>query len=493
MGVGLHLLAAAAVVLSGTSSTAGAPPAGPTHVLSWRACSQGSAYLCADLTVPLNYADPSAGTIKLALAELPATGKHVVGDLVMNPGGPGASGIQFLEQANFPAPLQASFNLVSFDPRGIGASDPVTCVGSAGIRSMVALDPDPTTPVEIGSVVRATKAFDHACAARTSAGLLHNVTTMDTARDMDRIRAALGQAKLDYFGLSYGTYLGELYAEMFPSHVQAMVLDGAVDPALSDNAVAAQQAAGFQSDLEDFFAWCPTDQSCTQELPGGARSSYRRLMRSIQEGHPLFANLQPQFGGKQRVTFGVAETAVLGSLYSTQTWGDLAQAIAQGLAGDGSLLVALAYGYEGLQADGHFDNSMAANAAINCTDRSYPTSVGTYEQLAAQLQKAYPDFGALSAWSNIECAYWPVHSTAGPAPARTSHTPILVIGSTGDPATPYAWAKAVTRELGDARLLTRRGPGHTGYFYSTCVQRWANRYLETLQLPPKGTICPSSS
>ncbi len=493
MGVGLKLLAAAAVVLSGTSSTSGIGAASPSHPISWHACSPGSTYLCARLPVPLDYADPSAGTIELALVELPATGKHVIGDLVMNPGGPGASGIQFLEQASFPPSLEASFNLVSFDPRGIGASDPVRCVGAAGIRSMVALDPDPTTTGEIGDVVRATQAFDHACSARTSGALLHNVTTMDTARDMDRIRAALGQAKLDYFGFSYGTYLGELYDQMFPSNVRAMVLDGAVDPALSNNAVAAQQAAGFQSDLADFFAWCPTDQSCKQELPGGAKSSYRRLMASINAGHPLFANLQPQFGGQQRVTLGVAETAVLGSLYSDQTWGDLAQAIAQGLAGDGSLLVALAYGYEGLQANGSFDNSMAANAAINCTDRSYPTTVVTYERLAAQLQKAYPDFGALSAWSNIECAYWPVQGTAGPAPAHASQTPVLVIGSTGDPATPYAWAQAVTRQLGDARLLTRRGPGHTGYLYSTCVQHWANQYLETLRLPPKGTICSSSS
>jgi pimeloyl-ACP methyl ester carboxylesterase len=412
----------------------------------------------------------------------------------MNPGGPGASGVQFLEQTTFPVALRASFNLVSFDPRGVGESDPVTCVGAAGIRSLVALDPDPTTPGEIADVVRATQSFDHACAEHTSSTLLHNVSTMDTVRDLDQIRAALGRAKLDYLGFSYGTYLGELYAKTYPSHVRAMVLDGAVDPALSDNAIAAQQAVGFERDLSDFFAWCKTDQSCTQELPGGAKSSYDQVMGPLAHGHTLLADLQPQYGGQQQVTLGVAEVAVLGSLYSEETWPDLAQALSEALSGNGGLLAALAYSYEGLQPNGQYDNLVAANAAISCTDRQYPANLGTYEQLASQLAKTSPDFGALSAWSNFECAYWPVRGTQQPAPVHVSGGPaILVIGSTGDPATPYSWAQAVTHELGHARLLTRDGPGHTGYLYSTCVQHWANRYLMTLQLPPVGTTCPTTS
>jgi len=459
--------------------------------LSWHPCASG--YRCASLAVPVDYADPQEGTLKLALIELPATGRHVVGDLVMNPGGPGASGLEFLQEVSFPAGLRASFNLVSFDPRGVGQSDPVTCVGAAGIRSLVSLNPDPKTPAQVATVVRATQAFDQACAKHTSAQLLRNVSTLDEARDLDRIRAALGQPKLDYLGLSYGTYLGELYAEQYPTHVRAMVLDGAVDPALSDNQVAAQQAAGFEADLGDFFGWCHTSQYCASELPHGAKPSYLQLVHQVSQGKPLLANLQPLYGGVQRVTMGVLETAVLGSLYSDQTWPDLAQAIAQGLDGDGSFLAGLAYSYEGLQPTGQFDNLVAANAAINCVDHQYPTGVSAYEVLAGQLAKAYPDFGALSAWSNIECAFWPVRSTQQPAPAHVSgHFPILVIGSTGDPATPYSWAQALTRELGHARLLTRKGPGHTGYLYSTCVQHWADRYLETLRLPPVGTVCPTT-
>ncbi|MGC8628024.1 MAG: alpha/beta fold hydrolase, partial [Acidimicrobiales bacterium] len=408
MGVGTRLAASFVIAASslsvaapatagttGTTSGSGSPApatagttgttssAGTGSTLHWRPCSL--AFLCASLTVPLNYANPHQGTLKLALVELPATGVHPVGDLVMNPGGPGASGVQFLEQTSFPVALRASFNLVSFDPRGVGESDPVTCVGAAGIRSLVALDPDPTTPREIADVVRATQSFDRACAEHTPSTLLHNVSTMDTVRDLDRIRAALGQAKLNYLGFSYGTYLGELYAKTYPSHVRAMVLDGAVDPALSDDAVAAQQAEGFERDLGDFFAWCKTDQSCAQELPGGAKSSYEQVMGPLAQGHSLLADLQPQYGGQQQVTLGVAEVAVLGSLYSEETWPDLAQALSEALAGNGGLLAALAYSYEGLQPNGQYTNLVAANAAISCTDRRYPSDVGAYEQLAGQL------------------------------------------------------------------------------------------------------------
>ena len=412
----------------------------------------------------------------------------------MNPGGPGASGVQFLENEAFPAPLRASFNLVSFDPRGIGQSDPVACEGPAGLRSFIALDPEPKTAGEISSVVQATKDFVRSCTEHSSMALLEHVGTRDTVRDLDRIRAALGEARLNYMGFSYGTYLGELYAETFPGRVRAMVLDGVVDPALSSTTEVAQQAEAFEGDLGDFFAWCPGNKACAGELPRGAKPAYERLFRGLAAGHRLVADLSAQYGGPQQVTLGVAEVALAGSLYSDQTWPYLASAIAQGLAGNGVLLAALAYALEGLMANGQWTNMLAAGNAISCLDRPYPPQLAAYEQLAARLAKVAPDFGAADAWSNLACAYWPVRPEGGAAAIHAPGSPpILVVGSTGDPATPYAWAQAVARQLDHAELLTRIGPGHTAYSYSTCVQRWTDRYLETLALPPESTVCPSTA
>lgn len=465
-----------------------APAASP---LSWHRCALH--FRCAELSVPVDYAAPTAH-LNLALVELPATGAHVIGDLVMNPGGPGGSGVQFLETTSFPPGLAASFNLVSFDPRGIGQSDPVTCEGPSGIRAITALDPKPRTAGEIAALVRAVKAFDRSCTEHTPMTLLEHVGTRDTVRDLDRIRAALGDAQLDYMGFSYGTYIGQLYAQMFPSHVRAMVLDGAVDPALSSSATVSQQSAGFETDLKDFFAWCPGNKTCAGELPQGAKAAYEQLFSGLAAGDHLEADLQPRFGGTQQVTLGVAETALAGSLYSDQTWSYLASAIAQGLAGNGGLLAVLAYTFEGLMPNGRFANLLAAGTAIGCVDRPYPTEVTAYEKLAARLAQVAPDFGPADAWSDLNCAYWPIkpEGNVGAIYAQGS-PPILVVGSTDDPATPYPWAQAVARQLDHAELLTRRGPGHTAYSNSTCIQHWTDRYLETLELPPKNTVCASTS
>jgi pimeloyl-ACP methyl ester carboxylesterase len=472
---------------AGAASTAAAP-----STLAWHACD--AHYLCSTLDVPLNYAQPNGAQVKLAVVELASSSKSPIGDLVMNPGGPGGSGVQFLEGQGFPAALRSSFNLVSFDPRGVNESDPVKCVGSAKLRQLAAADPDPVTASQVQAVVDGTKQFDDACAANTSKELLQNVSTLDTARDLDRLRAALGQAELTYMGFSYGTYLGEVYAEHFPSHIRAMVLDGVVNPALSVATESAQQAEGFEFDLNVFFSWCGTNPTCNGELPQGAAHAYQQLMAELSGGSDLMAHLKPMYGGNQRVTLGLAETAVLGSLYTKQTWSYLAQAIAQGLEGDGSLLAALAYSYDGLQANGTFANLDAANSAINCLDRPYPKQVSYYQALASRLAKVAPYFGALSAWSDLGCAFWPIPAQGKVAPVNVKGAPpMLLIGSTGDPATPYPWAQEVARQIPRSRLLTRDGPGHTGYLYSKCVQKWADQYLATLALPPAGAVCKSGT
>ncbi len=473
------------------AAAAAAPGAGAS-TLSWHACA--GKFRCASLAVPIDYAAPARGTLHLAVVELASTGAHPVGDLVMNPGGPGGSGVQFLEQTPFPAALRRSFNLVSFDPRGVGQSDPVRCVDAAGIRQLIAENPAPTTPAAVAQVVRVTRAFDRACAAHTSHLLLENLSSADTVADMDRLRIALGQDKLDYLGFSYGTFLGELYAARYPTHVRAMVLDGVIDPALSQARADLEQAVGFETDLRDFFSWCPTQRACTSVLPEGAKAGYDRLFGALATGATVPAYLRPLYGGTQKVTLGTAEVALAGSLYTDQTWPDLARAIAEGLAGNGTLLAAIAYQYEGLQLNGTFDNELAAEVATSCVDRPSPKALATYEQLSRQMAKAAPDFGAAEAWGTLACAYWPVAPKLRPRAIAAAKAPtILLVGSTDDPATPYRWAVAVSKELAHARLLTRRGPGHTAYFASTCVQRAVDTYLATLRLPAVGRVCPSSS
>jgi pimeloyl-ACP methyl ester carboxylesterase len=262
----LRALAALAALLSGAAG-AGAGPAtsaghGSSHLL-WHNCDRSfyGSFQCSELAVPIDYARPADGNLNLALIEHPATGAPVLGDIVMNPGGPGGSGVQFLEStvesSSFPAGLADHFNLVSFDPRGVGQSDPVVCVGAVAlVRGVLSFDPDPVTAAQVSTQVSGAKAFARSCAEHTSRALLENVGTADTVRDLDRIRAALGQAKLDYLGFSYGTYLGEFYDEEYPGHVRAMVLDGVVDPALSSTATAEQQAEALEGDLRDFFTWC---------------------------------------------------------------------------------------------------------------------------------------------------------------------------------------------------------------------------------------------
>lgn len=473
------------------SGSGGSLPA--VTALSWHSC--GTTFRCSTLIVPVSYSDAGDGTLALAVVELPATGDpSSAPDLVMNPGGPGASGVQFLEASAsaFPAALRREFNLVSFDPRGIGGSDPVVCASPAELRAFIALDPDPSTPAEIAGTIAAVKAFDAACARSVPRDVLANLSTVVTARDMDRLRAALGESKLDYLGFSYGTYLGALYAQAFPGRVGNMVLDGAVDPALSEVATEQQQGLAFEVDLHDFFAWCPTNTQCASELPTPA-ATYHEVIGSLQAGQTLNADIVAALGGDQQVNYGVALTGVISSLYSTNDWPYLAEALAEAASGSGTLLAELAYQYAGFNANGTVENLLSANVAISCLDRPAPPR-SSYPSLARLFAKTAPDFGAAEAWGSLECNYWPVPPTGRAAPVHLSESvPILVVGSTHDPATPYAWAQALTSQLEGAELLTRDGDGHTGYFSSTCVQAWVDRYLSTGVRPPKGTVCASGT
>ncbi|MGH9172007.1 MAG: alpha/beta hydrolase [Acidimicrobiales bacterium] len=463
----------------------------PVNKLAWAAC-DGS-FECASLVVPISYEHPSEGTIKVAVVELPSAGDpKTARDLVLNPGGPGVSGVNFLEQSwtAFPLALRQKFNLVSFDPRGVGSSEPVTCGTPASLRQWLAYDPVPTTPRQIDALTTEDKAFDAACAKSVPRDVLANLSTEVTAHDLDRLRQALGEPKLDYLGFSYGTYLGALYAMTFPGNVGTMVLDGAVDPSLGMAGLGSQQAASFEVDLHDFFSWCSASATCTAELPDPP-GDFADLVKDSEQSGKITADLSSALGGPTDLDFAIAETAVVSALYSTNTWPDLGEDISQALQGNGTALAELALEYAGFNSNGGVSNEIAAQMAIYCLDRP-PPPVSSYPALATQFAKSSSDFGASEAWSTLPCNYWPMPATGQP---QTLHLPyaehILVVGSTHDPATPYAWAKALTEQLDGAILLTRTGDGHTGYFSSTCVQGWVDSYLESLRAPPTGTVCAS--
>ena len=263
---------------------------------------------------------------------------------------------------------------MSFDPRGVGESDPVVCASPAALRRWIALDPDPGTPAAVSSLIVAVKAFDRSC--RMPSDVLASLSTAVTARDMDRLRVALGRSKLDYLGFSYGTYLGALYAQAFPSHVGNMALDGAIDPALGAAPLEIEQANSFEVDLHDFFAWCPTNATCHQELPAGAAVTYGNVIDRLKGGGTLTADLSSALGGVQQATYGVALTGVISSLYTTTDWPYLAEGLAQAASGNGTVLTELAYEYAGFNANGTAANLISANLAVSCLDRPSPPVAG---------------------------------------------------------------------------------------------------------------------
>jgi pimeloyl-ACP methyl ester carboxylesterase len=497
--VPLLLLCSAAtiVVVAGGAGGAGRPRSKDAHVtVDWTPCSGYKNLRCAKVPVPTVYGHPKEGTVNLAVVMVPSTSAHPKGDIFMNPGGPGGSGVQFLEQSytSFPASLRGQFNLVSWDPRGIGASTPaVTCDTPQQLIAYARVTPAPDDAAQIKQVVDSTKAYVKSCVRNTPRLLLENVGTRVTIEDLDSLRADLGQSKLNYIGFSYGTFLGELYAQRYPSHIRTMVLDGVIDPALGLVGSDRTQALGFEGDLSAFFTWCDSNSSCHKLLPQGAKNGYDSLIARFAAGDDETVYFKQQYGGTQKVTLGDAYLGVIMTLYSKSYWSLLGQAISEALKGNGDLLQELAFSYLGLNQNGSWSNEEAANIAINCVDSPSPHSLSFYENLASELAKVAPNFGTAEAWGSLACAYWPIPPEGSPQVIHAPGTPkILVVGSTNDPATPYVWAQAVARQLDNAELLTRDGSGHTAYFFSSCIRSDVDNYFVTTKLPPPNTVCPSN-
>jgi pimeloyl-ACP methyl ester carboxylesterase len=335
----------------------------------------------------------------------------------------------------------------------------------------------PSTPSAQQGLIANDQAYDAQCEAQ-SATVLPFVGTVDTARDLDQIREALGDAQLTFFGHSYGTLLGATYADMFPTHVRAMVLDGAIDPAMSTEQLVVEQSQGFESVLDDFFTWCASTR-CPWRPTGDPAAALVALIDQSRQ-HAL-----PAAGGRVAGP-GEFYYALLDDLYARSSWPSLANALAAATAGNGTVLLDLSISYTTSGAT----NAVDALTAIDCLDHPVNRDLSKFPALAAQAAVRAPVFGPLLAWGEAACALWPVPPSRIPrAATATGSPPIVVVGATRDPATPYVWAQRLASELQHGQLVTWQGENHVAYYYSACVRAIDEAYFVQGTPPAPGTVC----
>jgi pimeloyl-ACP methyl ester carboxylesterase len=457
----------------------------PVGALAWTDC--GGGFECATLRVPLAHRRPGE-QVGIAVIRLPASGGagERIGSLVVNPGGPGASGVEYARAARvvLGAEVRKRFDVVGFDPRGVGRSAPVECLSDAELDAFVALDGTPDTAGERLALEEGARRFAEGC-RRRSGRLLPHLGTVDVAHDLDLLRQALGERRLTYLGKSYGTLLGAVYASLFPGRVRAMVLDGALDPGGSRVRLGVEQAAGFERALRAYAEDCLAAGGCPfrNRTVGGAVQEVSGLLRRADE-RPLRGD------GRRRVTQAVAVLGLLGPLYGRALWPELTETLRHAFQGDGALLLRNADQLTGRHDDGTYSNETEANMAVNCADGPHPRQPATYGRNAAAARERAPRFGPYLVWSSLPCAYWPHPPALGPLTAKGA-APILVIGTERDPATPYAWARRLAGELGSGVLLGYRGDGHTAYSSgSRCVDEVVEEYLVAGVAPEDGAVCP---
>ncbi|MFD8152024.1 alpha/beta hydrolase [Streptomyces sp. NPDC059720] len=456
--------------------------------LSWGRCkatadgpAPSSEWQCATLEVPLDWSKPDGETIGLGLIRAKARGGDRVGSLLFNFGGPGASGVSMMPSyAPTVSRLGERYDLVSWDPRGVGASEGVRCRGDKEIQASEAVDVTPDTPAEEKAYLADAADFAEGC--QEDAGkLVAHVSTADSARDMDRIREVLGDAKMHYFGISYGTELGGTYAHLFPENVGRMALDAVVDPGADTVGHAENQARGFQRALDNYLT------STGQDPEEGSRD-IAALLRRIDE-RPL-----PTGSPGRKLTQTLAVTGIVLPLYSKDSWPTLTSALDAARRGDGSELLALADGYNERDPSGRYGTTTHSQRVISCRDdRQRPTAAET-KKLLPRFEKVSPVFGAFLAWDTAGwCHDWPVsgqHDT--PEVSAPGAAPVLVVGNTGDPATPYEGARRMADELGEGVgvMLTWRGEGHGAYGSgSDCVDATVDAYLLDGSVPKDGKVC----
>ncbi len=505
-GAGITVLLATSLVVTGCVSWFLPPESGGTstptdepvaadlepyyrQIVEWSGC--GGGMQCATAIAPRDWSDPAAGDIELALVRQPATSGNRIGSLLVNPGGPGGSGYDFIKDSVDYATderLQASFDIVGFDPRGVNRSTPVTCQDDAEELDEFLYDIVPGEPGSdewLAESAEVTRAFGERCLELTGP-LLGTVDTASAARDLDMLRAALGDETLHYLGFSYGTLLGQVYAELFPEKTGRLVLDGAVDPAASDFEVTATQAEGFESALTAFLEDCLTASDCPfSGSVDDALLEIRALLDTL-DASPLAADDGRQLGSATMFR------AIILPLYNLSTWGFLRQLFDDVFRGETAYAFELADQYNGRLPDGSYrDNQTEAFIAITCLDEPGPGDAESMRAEAEQLRELAPVFGPQMSWGGTGCPNWPLPATRDRVPiAAPGSTDILVVGTTNDPATPYRWAVAVAAALENGHLVTYEGEGHTAYNKSnSCINDAVDDFLIEGVFPQSDPLC----
>ncbi|MEU6734514.1 alpha/beta hydrolase [Streptomyces physcomitrii] len=478
----------------------------PRQKLDWRDCpapedaqgggkaprgaAGGGAWQCATMKAPRDWKEPKGKTVDLALIRARSTGgaKERIGSLLFNFGGPGGSGVTTLPSfGDEYKSLRARYDLVSFDPRGVGASAPVLCEDAEDLDAYFQQDSTPDNRAERAELLANTREFNEAC-EDNSGEMLPHVRTTDAARDLDLMRQVLGDRKLYYFGISYGTELGGVYAHLFPQRVGRAVFDAVVDPTESTGQGALGQARGFTLALDNFAEDCAAKgEDCT--LGDSAADVKRRIAALLKR-----LDAKPLPGAfPRRLTQTAALNGIAQSLYSKDFWEYLTQGLEEAYDGNGQTLMLLSDSMNGRNPDGSYSNIQAANVAINCSDEKERQTVRDVERQLPAFRKAAPLFGDYLAWGMLTCTDWPVPGAAEhPEVSAPGSAPILVVGNTGDPATPYEGARKMARALGKGVgvELTYKGEGHGSYDSGdACVRKAVNGYLLDGRVPRSGTVC----
>lgn len=451
-------------------------------VYEWNDC--GNDLQCAYVDVPLDYSDPTSETISIFMTRHPATdSSRRIGSLLVNPGGPGFGGSYLAEQAEyiFSSDIVERFDIIGFDPRGTGMSEPaIDCIDDYD-AFFAGGDITPDTDAERREIVDSSREFTELCFEKNG-DLLPHVGTNNVARDMDMIRRSLGEEKISYFGFSYGSELGAVWATMFPDTVRAAVLDGATDPEADRLDGSLQQNKGFEQSITTFLARCSDDRSCAFHSDGDAEGAFDALMESLDE-NPI-----PTTSGRPDLTRGMALTAVAQAMYTSSRWDELAIALDDARSGDGAGLLELFDAYFQRRPDGSYGNELEAFVNILCADEPTRITIEQADAESALFNEAAPRFSP-GTTGDYTCVFWPRALDPRITITGKGAGPIVVIGTTGDSATPLEGTRNMARVLEDGRLIVVDAEQHTGYTSDECAQRIADEYLIDLVVPDEETDC----
>ncbi|MEX2294059.1 MAG: alpha/beta hydrolase [Acidimicrobiales bacterium] len=459
------------VVTNPTTPGETTPPGFTPEPIDWSDCAYGE---CARVRVPLDYTRPGDRPIELSVVRVPASGERI-GALFVNPGGPGATAIDFASGLAplLPTRITEHFDIVGVDPRGVGESNPIRC--GIDIATLYGVDPTIDSPADRTQLLDVSKKYVDDCTIKFG-DVLPFVGTRDVARDMDTVRAAMGDDQLSYLGFSYGTAIGQVYADLFPTRVRSMVLDGVLELGPSGLALAAGQAAGFETALARFVAYCNGAEGC--EISGNAGGVVEQVLALAEEPGGIPAPDADRQAGPEEAILGIGL-----ALYSRSLWPDLDAALAEAVGGDGSELVALADKYI-------YSSGFEIYFAVNCIDFEWPTDPDAVLQAAKASVTDSPHFGEALINDYIRCADWPVPADPLGATSAPGTPPILVISTTGDPATPYEAGVNVAKRLASGVLITNEGDGHTVVAGGKpCIADLLVAYLVEGTSPPNGTTC----